>query len=667
MRILIGIGAIAIIILMTAMNAAGSVRWADKLINYTSELSPKEASAAQALGSPNVMPDFGYSPAAWMPKPVFGRNVESIVLGYSDPIYAQQIAVNENYFSGTIAQIILFDSLDNAQIIYETKAQKLSNAGNVFRAYFEKTKFRVYKVELKVNAAIAYKGMQIDAIALSDEKTDIQINIKNATDNTIDATPINLGEAVNSPWPDYIPIISQDGKKIYFTRDLHPDNTGEQKKQDVWMAAMGKDSNFEMAKNIGYPINNEAHNFAISLSPDGNTLLLGNKYNLDGTMGKGVSISNFKGTNWEFPKPINLNENVIGRNGTYSLASNRKVLLMSTEGDDSHGKEDIYVFFRINDSTWSDPVNLGVQINTASSEIAPYLAADMTTLYFSTDGRPGYGNTDLFISRRLDESWTNWSEPLNLGPKFNTSGWDAYFTIPASGDYAYYVSTNNSIGKEDIFKIKLPDALKPKIVALVSGRVLNAKNYSPIDAEIIYEMLGNNVEAGIARSNPETGEYQIALPAGQNYGFLAKAKDYLSVNENLDLRNVNYYQEIYRDLYLVPVKKGATLRINNIFFEFSKYELLPESFPELNRLAEFMKANTEYKVEIAGHTDDVGAAGVNNALSQNRAKAVAAYLIQAGIDPKRIKTKGYGKSKPIAPNDTEENRAKNRRVEFILL
>ena len=310
---------------------------------------------------------------------------------------------------------------------------------------------------------------------------------------------------------------------------------------------------------------------------------------------------------------------------------------------------------------------MGVQINTASSEIAPYLAADMTTLYFSTDGRPGYGNTDLFISRRLDESWTNWSEPLNLGPKFNTSGWDAYFTIPASGDYAYYVSTNNSIGKEDIFKIKLPDALKPKIVALVSGRVLNAKNYSPIDAEIIYEMLGNNVEAGIARSNPETGEYQIALPAGQNYGFLAKAKDYLSVNENLDLRKVDYYQEIYRDLYLVPVKKGATLRINNIFFEFSKYELLPESFPELNRLAEFMKANTEYKVEIAGHTDDVGAAGVNNALSQNRAKAVAAYLIQAGIDPKRIKTKGYGKSKPIAPNDTEENRAKNRRVEFILL
>ena len=227
---------------------------------------------------------------------------------------------------------------------------------------------------------------------------------------------------------------------------------------------MGKDSNFEMAKNIGYPINNEAHNFAISLSPDGNTLLVGNKYNLDGTMGKGVSISNFKGTNWEYPKPINLNDNIIGRNVTYSLASNRKVLLMSAERDDSHGKEDIYVFFRINDSTWSDPVNLGVQINTASSEIAPYLAADMTTLYFSTDGRPGYGNTDLFISRRLDESWTNWSEPLNLGPKFNTSGWDAYFTIPASGDYAYYVSTNNSIGKEDIFKIKLPDALKPKIV-----------------------------------------------------------------------------------------------------------------------------------------------------------------------------------------------------------
>lgn len=667
MRIFIGIGTIVVVLLMTAMNAASSVRWGDKLINYTSELSPKEASAAQVLGSPNVMPDFGYSPSAWMPKAVYGRNLESIVVGFSNPIYAQQIAVNENYFSGSIAQIILFDSLENATIIYDNKAPKLSNAGNIFRAYFEKTKFRVHKLELKVNAAIAYKGMQIDAIALSDDKKDIQINIKNATVNSIDATPINLGEAVNSRWHEMLPIISQDGKKIFFTRESHPDNSGDVKNQDVWMAAMGKDSNFEAAKNLGYPINNDAHNFAISLSPDGNTLLVGNKYNLDGTMSKGVSISNFKGTNWEYPKPLNLNDNIIGRSVTYSLASNRKVLLMSAEQEDSYGQEDIYAFFRINDSTWSKPVNLGAQINTGASEIAPYLAADMTTLYFSSDGKPGYGDKDFFISRRLDESWTNWSEPQNLGAKFNTSGWDAYFTIPASGEYAYYVSTNNSIGNEDIFKIKLPDALKPKIVALVSGRVLNAKDYSPIDAEIIYEMLGNNIEAGIARSNPETGEYQIALPAGQNYGFLAKAKDYLSVNENLDLRNVNYYQEIYRDLYLVPVKKGATLRINNIFFEFSKYELLPESFPELNRLAEFMKANTEYKVEIAGHTDDIGATGINNALSQNRAKAVANYLIQAGIEPKRIKTKGYGKSKPIAPNDTEENRAKNRRVEFILL
>lgn len=656
-----------LLFLLVITNTKSEIRWADKLLNYSSELSTNDGAAKQILGLPNILPSFGYSHAAWMPKPAYGRNLESIKVEFSNPIFAEQVAINENYFSGTVSLITLFDSLDTPLIVYENKFPKLQNFGNVFRTFFPRTQFRVKKLELKVNASIAYKGMQIDAIAISDSQSPIEVQINNATNNSITAIPENLGLGVNSKWAEISPIISQDGKKLFFTRDLHPQNIGEEKYQDIWYSNLGSDSIFASATNIDYPINNSGHNFVISVSPDGNSLIVGNKYNPDGTMSKGISMSNWNGSNWDYPKPINIDDKIIGNKVTYNLASNRKVMLMSCEREDSYGKEDIYVLFWRNDSTWSEPINLGSQINTASSEISPYLAADMTTLYFSTDGKPGYGSNDFFITRRLDDSWTNWSEPQNLGPKFNTTGWDAYFTVPASGDYAYYVSTTNSLGVEDIFRIKMPDTLKPKIVVLVSGRVLNAKDYSPINSKIIYELLSKNQEIGLAQSNPETGEYKIALPAGQIYGFLAEANGFLSVTQNLDLRSINYYQELYRDLYLVPVKKGATLTINNIFFNFGEFQLLPESFSELNRLVTFLKENPEYNIEISGHTDDVGAVYANIELSKNRAKSVSDYFIANGIDARRIKTKGFGKDKPVAPNDTEENRAKNRRVEFKIL
>jgi outer membrane protein OmpA-like peptidoglycan-associated protein len=319
------------------------------------------------------------------------------------------------------------------------------------------------------------------------------------------------------------------------------------------------------------------------------------------------------------------------------------------------------------DGKWSKPMNLGNSLNSVGNEVSPFLASDGKTLYFSTNGYPGFGKNDIFVSRRLDDTWKNWSEPMNLGNKVNTNEWDAYFSTSAAGDYAYFVSSANKATSEDIFRIKLPTSAKPTSVVLISGKVLNSKTGEPLGAKIIYEELPSGKEAGVARSNPSKGEYTIALPAGKKYGFSASAEGYIAINENIDLTQLTEFKEIKKDLKLVPIEKGEKVSINNIFFEFGKEGLLPESFPELNRLVKLMITNPNLKIRIEGHTDNIGNDKNNLLLSENRTLSVMNYLVENSIESNRLETKGYGKTKPKANNNTEEGRQQNRRVEIVIL
>ena len=271
----------------------------------------------------------------------------------------------------------------------------------------------------------------------------------------------------------------------------------------------------------------------------------------------------------------------------------------------------------------------------------------------------------IFVSRRLDDSWQKWSEPVNLGPNINTENGESFFTITASGDYAYFSLA--SIGNIDIYRVKLPAELRPNPIVLVNGKVINKKTNKPIGTEIIYEKLSTGEIMGSARSNPETGEYKIALPAKERYSFRAEAEDFISVNENLNLMNLNKYSEINRDLYLVPIEEGQTVRINNIFFNTAESNLLPDSYPELKRLVKILKENPSMTIKLLGHTDNVGTSKDNLILSNERAEAVKNYIIGLGIDGNRITTKGFGFSKPVSTNKTEEGRALNRRVECQIL
>ncbi len=342
------------------------------------------------------------------------------------------------------------------------------------------------------------------------------------------------------------------------------------------------------------------------------------------------------------------------------------------EREDSKGERDLYVSFMSPDSSWTEPLNLGNVVNTANDESAPFLAADDKTLYFSSNGFSGYGMSDIYASKRLDDTWTNWSDPENLGPEINSPLEDLFFNIPASSDYAYY-SRGVSDSNMDIFRVKLPIQRGPEPSVIVRGKIIDATNGKPMGAKIVYERLPDGRELGIAQSNPATGEYELRLPGGQLYGIRAEAPDRISENQNLDLRNITRDQVISdKDFTLDPIQvstvaENVTLVLNNIFFDFDQTTLKPESFPELNRIVSLMKEKTGMEIEIAGHADATGPEPYNLKLSEKRARSVVKYLITEGVAENRISVLFYGEAKPIAPNSTVQGRQRNRRVEFKIL
>lgn len=504
--------------------------------------------------------------------------------------------------------------------------------------------------------------IKVDYISVKQDGNEIKL-----IDNPINGyTKENLGENINSETDEIIPVISPDGKTIYVCRKNNPENIS--KEDDIWFSTKNEKGEWEPMENIGKPINNAGPNSPISASADGNSLLIMNTYNPDGTsLGPGISMSNRTKNGWSLPQTVDIkgfyNKN---RYSNFCLSADKKVLLMAIERKDSYGDQDLYVSFDQGDF-FSEPINMGASLNTFGIEMSPFLASDNTTLYFASNGHPGYGSADIFVSRRLDSTWTKWSEPLNLGPEINTEDWEAYYTIPASGDYAYLSSQKKSLGAADIFRIKQAEAAKPNPVVLIYGKVINTKTNQPIDANITYNNLETNKELGTAISNPNDGSYKIILPYGTVYSFMATKQGFYSVSDNIDVSAITKYEEIERNLYLTPVEVGEVIRLNNIFFDFDKATLKKESFSELDRLYNLLLENQSMIIALSGHTDNKGSDEYNLKLSDDRVQSVLKYLLAKGISAERLSAKGFGETKPIASNENEIGRSKNRRVEFTVI
>ncbi len=653
-----------------------TVQWASKVIGFSSELTPVQYSAQQALGQPNVLPAGGQNPAAWTPdKP---KRTEWIKLGYEKPMQIQQIAIAESYNPGAVYKAYLYDEAGKEYLVHTFNPMVVPLQGRMLNVFVEKTPYKVAAVKLEFDGSALPDYFSLDAVAISDSHIPIIANIDLPELLSKGLVVERLDTNVNSDFSEYNPLLSPDGKTLYFSRKNHPENVGgTSDKEDIWYSELNPDGKWSLAKNMGPQFNNGQPNFVntVAATPDGKAvvMLLGNKYLDKGKMVAGVSISTNVGGTWSDPKPLEIeNDYNYNEKANYFLANTRKSLLMSVEREDTQGGRDLYVSFEKEDGTWTQPLNLGKTINTVSEESAPFLASDDKTLYYSSNGFSGYGGSDVYMSKRLDDTWTNWSSPENLGPDINTKLDDLFFNIPSTSEYAYY-SRGITADNSDIFRVKMPVLLAPEPIVIVKGKLIDAKTGKPIGAKIIYERLSDGKEVGVTYSNPETVEYEIHLPGGHEYGFRAEAKDHISESQNLDLRNYTKDGSVaIKDITLAPiemtlVEDNTTISLNNIFFDFEKSVLKSESFPELNRIVTLMKERATMTVEIAGHTDPFGSEEYNMALSEKRAQAVTNYLVSQGIEAGRVATLFFGESKPVVQSSTISGNKKNRRVEFKIV
>jgi outer membrane protein OmpA-like peptidoglycan-associated protein len=546
--------------------------------------------------------------------------------------------------------------------------------------------------------------------------------------------PENLGSAVNSEYAELNPVISPDGRTLYFGRKSHPANRFGVKgsetisgSQDIWFSEKVGNA-WSTARRLSDILNRDQYNTILSISPDGQTILLKGAYVNGSYVTRGFSLANKTAGGWTVPQKIDIpgyEQMSKGKNEYGYLTMDGKAILLAFSRKKNSEDDDIYVSF-LENGKWTRPMDLGDGINSKYSETTPFLSADGKTLYFSSDRPGGQGSQDIYLTRRLDDTWQNWRKPQNLGPPVNTDEYDAYYSISAKGDYAYFMSAKGSLGKKDIFRLALesppgseaaggsvnespgvPGSVNKSTgkdaggkvgnaptdaaigesrfgptstrsvtsqesdpVVLLSGTVLNQKTGKvPDDASVTYEDLVTGKTLGQAKPDPNTGKYKLVLPYGKNYGITAKAKGLIPTSINLDLSTVRgrYIELDDRDLSMVPLVKGSTATVNNLFFDLGKATLKPESEPELKRIQQVMKENMALIIEISGHTDNTGSDEINNKLSLERANAVKDYLLNGNIDSLRIRTKGYGKSKPKADNSTEEGRQINRRVEIEIL
>jgi outer membrane protein OmpA-like peptidoglycan-associated protein len=644
----------------------GQVFWADSVLDYSSRYSPEESSELQILGKPNAMPQGGDLATAWKPD-LENDGFQHIRVSFEKPVDAYQVFIAENYNPGSIASIEMFDS--DFRLIHKVSEipEPFEKPTRMYNNYFGGIVKGVKYLRLLLSTEVVEGYNAIDAIGLSEDKMPYLTQIEEYGGSLFKDDPINLGSNVNTVNSDRFPVISPDEKTLYFCRTGDTNNYGSYYNTDIYISKVDENGNFGKAYNAGKPLNNGYSNFVTSAMPDGNTIVLGTAYQSDSISYQGISLSRKIGENWSPPSNIVIDK--IGRTGDYNeyyLTADGLHLLMGISRIDSYGKNDLYISRRINDTLFSEPVNLGPDINTAEYEAYPFLASDGRTLYFCSSGFPGYGERDIYISRRIGEGWDKWSEPRNLGPKINTNKFEGNISIPASGEYAYFVSSIYGYGQEDIFKIKLPQAYKPEPIMLVSGIVRDQETNTPIGAEIVYEDIYTGEMLGKAYSNQKTGAYSISLPSGNRYSFSARSQGYYGIQENINLKQISNFDTTYKDLSLAPIKKDYAIRLNNIFFDSGEHELLPGSMTELSQLARYL-SDKDFRIRIEGHTDNIGTIRDNQVLSEKRAKAVYNFLISVGIPARYLTTKGFGESQPLSDADTDEARKLNRRVEFRVL
>jgi outer membrane protein OmpA-like peptidoglycan-associated protein len=468
--------------------------------------------------------------------------------------------------------------------------------------------------------------------------------------------PANLGDSINSANSEYYPSFTIDDSTFVFTR------RGGGIREDFMQSTLSKNG-YGKAKLIDGSINDEPAKGAINISQDGEWLIFAGNFPGKGDGDFDLFISYNTPTGWSEPVNMGYNINTEFWESSPSLSPDKNALYFSSNRPGGYGGKDLYVSYRRPNGTWTPAENMGPDINTAGDELAPFIHADNQTLYFTSDGLPGYGGMDIYVTRKVNGKW---GVPENLGYPINTVENEGSLFVASDGITAYYSSDRaDTRGELDLYKFDLPVDYRPIKTLYVKGYVTDAvtKKYIPCSVELTDD---STQQAITKLQTDETGFYFVTLPVGRNYTIVINRKGFLFYSDVFQLKDKPSDSTYVKDIQLQPIAVNSTVALKNIQFEFKSYQLQPVSITELEKLVQLMTDNPTITIQINGHTDNIGNDGDNLTLSENRAKAVAAYLTSKGIDAKRLTWKGYGASRPIADNATEEGRAKNRRTEFTV-
>ena len=517
----------------------------------------------------------------------------------------------------------------------------------------------------------------------------------------------SVGAGINSYADEQLPVMSPDGQRLYFTRRGHADNVGGRRDPgDIWYCVRTGDQPWSEAKHAGPSINNARYNGVIGFDRDGRMLVLGH-YQANGTPAKtqGISAATASGDGWSVPEALDIPyyyTKSAHRSG--SMHSSGNIILVTLQSYDTRGGEDLYVLFRQGDGSWTEPKNLGRSINTPYQEMTPFLAPDGKTLFFASNGYEGFGSRDIYVSVRLDDSWKNWSNPKNLGAAVNSEGTELSYYVPDQSEYAYLSSTQNSDGLGDLVKVRISEEQteqlaevdttlaipvveepkpEPTVAAAdtieepaptiarveVRGTVANKSSLKSMAAEITFRSQKKDTTQVIRVSAGSDGRFTAQLPVEDDYALTITADGFIRVRDQLSVAATTSggAEPMVRDYALTPIEVGSTVNLENVLFDRGNAAMLPGSYETLDEVVSFLQENPAVEIEVAGHTDNQGRADLNLTLSRERAAAVKQYLVEQGVDTNRITQQGYGGTRPLVSNAIEEERSKNRRVEFTIL
>jgi outer membrane protein OmpA-like peptidoglycan-associated protein/tetratricopeptide (TPR) repeat protein len=561
------------------------------------------------------------------------------------------------------------DERDKALKFFEEVIKQKPNSPAFAKAYSGKADLLFF--EMKYEEAISFAEQYLQLAPRGDEVEGMRRLIENARfsiagiQNPVEFKPRALSAVVNSFQMQYFPSLTADEQILFFTaRNGNSRNDDE----DIFISKKLASGDWGPPQPVSRRINTQYNEGTCSISADGRMMIFTACEGRKGFGSCDLYYTYKSGDQWAIPENLGPNINTAYWESQPSLSADGNVLFFVSNRPGGLGGRDIYVSRRDEQGNWLPARNLGPPVNTTADEVSPFIHANGLTLFFASTGHPGFGGFDLFFVERNEEEW---SAPKNLGFPINNAEDQVSLFITASGTTAYYSNERrqgNVYVESKLYSFELPPEIQVRRGAnYVKGRVVDALTGKPMAAVVeLYDLLSNELTAKV-KADSASGEYLITLTKGSEYALYVSQSGYLFDSRYFSSQEGESLNYEMADILLNRIERGKSVNLNNLFFDFDKFDLRDKSKTELQKIIAFMQAYPDIKIEVEGHTDNIGDARYNQNLSENRAKSVYNYLVQAGISSERIQSKGYGASRPIADNATEEGRQQNRRIAFKIL